>query len=232
MPAILAKLGQLLPLLLGSGGAASAAVRVGRLLYSASVGFIAVAWYSSWRNRKVGGKDFTKWPIPGIERGGDVGAPSRPDPDVSGYDAVIGGSSNPITANDNIGVLPGALGTSNLGPTPANTGSQQTTLYHLATVAKQQFGLSVTEYPPFGPVHQVHTSTSLHYKGKAFDCSGPEVRMHAFAQYVQSNYGRTVTELIHNPGFSIKDGQVRPPSFWGADVWAGHKDHVHVAIAR
>ena len=38
------------------------------------------------------------------------------------------------------------------------------------------------------------------------------------------------TELIHNPNGSIKDGQVVPPSFWGAATWSEHTNHVHWAM--
>jgi hypothetical protein len=43
-------------------------------------------------------------------------------------------------------------------------------------------------------------------------------------------------ELIHNtgngPGYAVKDGHVvNGPSFYGG-VWAGHKDHVHVAAGK
>jgi hypothetical protein len=230
--AMLEKVWPLLVAKAGQGDNVTAIVKTARAWFSFSFATILLAWYTSWRNKRVPEKDFTKWPIPGLSKDPELGAPSREDPDVASYDAAIGGSGNAITANDSIGVLPGAVGTQNLGPTPANTGSNSTSLHNLAVIASQQFGLRVGEYPPFGPVHQVHTSGSYHYKGQAFDASGIEVRMHAFAQFVKQNYGRTITELIHNPGFSIKNGQVVPPSFWGTEVWNGHKDHVHVAIAK
>jgi hypothetical protein len=54
--------------------------------------------------------------------------------------------------------------------------------------------------------------------------------MPAFASWVRTNYGARILELIHNPGFSMKNGKDVPPSFWGASTWAAHRNHVHVAI--
>lgn len=38
--------------------------------------------------------------------------------------------------------------------------------------------------------------------------------------------------LIHNPGFSVKEGQEVDPSFWGDETWSGHTDQVHAATYK
>jgi hypothetical protein len=51
--------------------------------------------------------------------------------------------------------------------------------------------------------------------------------MMQFAQYLASNYGQNLKELIYTPlGFSIKNGQRVPPYAQGS-----HYNHVHVAYA-
>lgn len=232
MLAVLQKLWPLLVARAGNGDNVSAVVRTARGWYTGTFSMILLAWYTSWRNKRTPDGNFTKWPIPGLSKEPETNSASRSDPDVSSYDGPVDQSILDPTSVTDLGALPGAIPTQDLGPTPAHTGSQSTSLYNLAVVATQHFKLRVSEYPPFGPVHQVHSANSWHYKGKAFDCSGPPAQMQAFASYVKTNYGRTVTELIHNPGFSIKNGQVVPPSYWGSDVWANHRNHVHVAIAR
>lgn len=104
-------------------------------------------------------------------------------------------------------------------------GPKSTILNGLAGVAQNQFHLTIT-----ATTNGTHVFDSYHYRGEAFDASGSEPDMKAFAQYVVNNYGTVVTELIHNPGFAYKNGMEVSPLFY-AQVWEGHKDHVHVAMA-
>jgi hypothetical protein len=52
----------------------------------------------------------------------------------------------------------------------------------------------------------------------------------AVAQFLASNYGTNIRELIYTPlGFGIKDGQRVGLDFWGPEINAMHYSHVHVA---
>lgn len=77
-----------------------------------------------------------------------------------------------------------------------------------------------------------HAPGSYHYKGEAVDLGGSPGQMAAAVDYIMSSgLYRELAEGIHNPGLSVKNGQVVPPSFWGAETWAGHANHVHLAFA-
>ena len=74
---------------------------------------------------------------------------------------------------------------------------------------------------------------SYHDAGKAIDIVGSGAQMKRAAQLIMSNFGTKIAELIHNPGFSVKNGKKVPPSFWGASTWANHGPrnwHVHWAM--
>jgi hypothetical protein len=111
----------------------------------------------------------------------------------------------------------------------------QRDLIHIGREAERRFGLTVAENPWFGGVSPVHATDSNHYKGLAIDVSGDPAKMDAFAKSVERRYGPVLAELIHNGGsggsYSIKNGQSVPSSFWGAETWAAHGNHVHVALA-
>jgi hypothetical protein len=87
----------------------------------------------------------------------------------------------------------------------------------------QKYGLQMTSgYRPGDP--------GWHGANRARDYSngtGPTPQMMQFAQFLASNYGAKLKELIYTPlGFSIKNGQKVPPY-----ATAGHYNHVHVAYA-
>lgn len=80
---------------------------------------------------------------------------------------------------------------------------------------------------------------SYHIPGRATDYSGPTEAMAAFAQYVATNWGPNVSELIHDPtgsmGMNINNGGFVDPGFYppgqhGADPTAG--GHVHLAFDK
>ena len=57
--------------------------------------------------------------------------------------------------------------------------------------------------------------------------------MLAFARYMATNYGASLSELIYSdPRMPqlINNGKVVDASFYGASTLRGHRDHVHVAI--
>jgi hypothetical protein len=85
----------------------------------------------------------------------------------------------------------------------------------------QSYGLQLTSgYRPGDP--------GWHGANRARDFSngtGPTPQMMQFAQFLASNYGQNLKELIYTPlGFSIKNGQRVPPYAQGS-----HYNHVHVA---
>lgn len=97
-------------------------------------------------------------------------------------------------------------------------------LNYLAGIAQNKFGLTITATTNGG-----HVANSFHYRGEAFDAAGDPDKMNAFSRFVQENFGPSISELIHAPGYAIKDGQnVNGPSVYSR-VWDGHRNHVHVA---
>lgn len=93
------------------------------------------------------------------------------------------------------------------------------------------FGLQVTsENRPGDP--------GYHGNGMAIDFSngtGNTAQMEAFANYMSTNFGTSLKELIYSsPTFGglIKDGQAAPgTSVYNAGTLAEHQNHVHVAAA-
>lgn len=78
-----------------------------------------------------------------------------------------------------------------------------------------------------------HSARSYHYQGKALDIGGPLSLLQATAEKIKKAFGSSITELILNPGASIKNGKSVPPSFWGAQTWANHGGsnlHLHWAM--
>ena len=72
---------------------------------------------------------------------------------------------------------------------------------------------------------------SYHDIGKAIDVGGSGALMKRVAQAIQSAWGSKITELIHNPGFSVKNGKRVSSGFWGGGTWGAHRDHVHWAMS-
>jgi hypothetical protein len=93
----------------------------------------------------------------------------------------------------------------------------------IANAALAQFpGLTVTSTTGGG-----HAAGSFHYRGAAVDLAGGD--MNAAAAWIGQRYGSRLAEGIHNPNLSVKGGRSVSPSFWGAQTWADHANHIHVA---
>jgi hypothetical protein len=109
-------------------------------------------------------------------------------------------------------------------------------LVTLCKRAEEHFGLRVAECDApgapsrWGPVHQVHATGSYHYAHRAADISGLPQSMNRFTRWVARNNTPRLAELIHNPNGSVKHGETVAKSFWGADTWASHANHVHLAV--
>jgi hypothetical protein len=113
------------------------------------------------------------------------------------------------------------------GGVRARGGGMQGGINQLAQAVVAQFpGLSITS-----TTGGTHAAGSYHYRGLAADIGGPPETMNRAAAWVGSRYGSSLAEGIHNPNLSIKDGRSVPSSFWGASTWAGHRDHLHLAVA-
>jgi len=76
-----------------------------------------------------------------------------------------------------------------------------------------------------------HAANSYHYRGMAVDIGGAVDVMRRAAAYIKRSMGASLTEGIHNPNLSVKDGKSVPSSFWGATTWANHANHIHLAVA-
>jgi phage-related protein len=77
-------------------------------------------------------------------------------------------------------------------------------------------------------------ANDYHGLGQAIDISNPgntQAINQEFARKIMASFGN-ITELIHNPNASIKNGQQVPPSFWGAATWQQHLSHVHWAMTE
>ncbi len=74
-------------------------------------------------------------------------------------------------------------------------------------------------------------NVSDHFYGNALDiASGDYGLMNRAAAYVRTRWGPSLKQGIHNPNLSINQGKTVDPSFWGASGWAGHADHIHMAL--
>jgi hypothetical protein len=73
-----------------------------------------------------------------------------------------------------------------------------------------------------------HAPGSLHYLGRAVDLAGSN--MDAIGTWIAHNLGSLLTEGIHDPTLSIKDGKTVASSFWGEPTWGNHANHIHVGV--
>jgi len=69
---------------------------------------------------------------------------------------------------------------------------------------------------------------SHHGAGNAVDLVNSN--MDGSSDWIKRNMGRGLEEGIHNPNLSIEGGKTVSPSFWGSETWAGHIDHIHLAV--
>lgn len=82
--------------------------------------------------------------------------------------------------------------------------------------------------------HSVNTTSgnrSLHVDGMAFDIAGEPGYMNRMADWIKSSgIYKNLTEGIHNPNLSVKNGEIVPNTFWGPAVWAQHANHIHLGV--
>lgn len=95
-------------------------------------------------------------------------------------------------------------------------------------IIKQFPGLGVT-----ATTDGNHVPGSYHYKGEAVDlASGDYGLMDKAAAWIKSSgMAKQLTEGIHNPNLAVKFGQIFKGEGPFGDVWAGHRNHIHIALA-
>jgi hypothetical protein len=80
--------------------------------------------------------------------------------------------------------------------------------------------------------------TSYHAANRAHDLAADVGTMRSAAEWInQSGLWRSLVEGIYNAGggsgwqnLSVKNKAQVPASFWGSGTWAGHRDHLHIAV--
>lgn len=75
-----------------------------------------------------------------------------------------------------------------------------------------------------------HAQGSYHYQGRAVDLAADAAYMQRAALWIEQHMWAQLTEGIHNPGLSVKYRVKVPSTFWGAGTWAGHANHIHIAV--
>lgn len=80
-----------------------------------------------------------------------------------------------------------------------------------------------------------HAAHSYHFLGRAYDLGADsQDAKDGCGQWCNEHVASSLTEGIHNGvshgDLSVENGQRVPSSFWGSVTWAGHVDHVHVAV--
>jgi hypothetical protein len=96
----------------------------------------------------------------------------------------------------------------------------------MASALTSRFPLSITS-----TTGGKHAHGSYHYKGEAVDLGGSPEAMHAASDWLMSSGTYAgLQEGIHNPNLSVRGGAQVSPSFWGKNTWAGHANHIHIAV--
>jgi hypothetical protein len=100
----------------------------------------------------------------------------------------------------------------------------------LITLLQRMFPLSVTSTTDHGRTRR--GTISDHQTGGAVDLSGtPEVMNRAASWIKSSGLYKRLKQAIHNPNLAVNAGKLVDPSFYAGD-WAGHVDHIHLAIVN
>lgn len=78
-----------------------------------------------------------------------------------------------------------------------------------------------------------HVSGSYHYQGRAVDIGGSSSAMYSASNWVKkSGLYKTLAEGIHNPNLAVDSGHIYSGAGPFGAVWAGHADHIHMAVQR
>lgn len=122
----------------------------------------------------------------------------------------------------------GIVGLARGGTVPGDTGGLHQGILDLVNSLYQRFGGSVSSGL------RSTDAGSLHSTGQAADYVPGNW---AGAAAAANRVGSSLLEGIYNPGtfggpaVSWDSGQQVSPGFWGGSTWAGHLDHIHLAVA-
>lgn len=193
----------------------SAIVRVGRFLYSVSIGWIAVAWYTGFVNART-----QPGSGPQLILGGKViGSVDRPDktPNIPtiGHGTAADNQPNqsgfvPQTPEQAgrklVAITPAQLGTPGLAgylwsspkkDAPGFDRNRYNGLLNIANILARQYGLKITSgYRP-------QSSGSLHASGLAFDFVGSMSAMKRADVWAANNPALFQEVFIHNAGSGL-----------------------------
>jgi hypothetical protein len=101
----------------------------------------------------------------------------------------------------------------------------------LKSGVREVVGAILTKFPELtitSTTSGTHASHSLHFEGRAADLAGGD--MDAIGTWIAQHLTAKLTEGIHNPTLSVKDGKPVGSSFWGTAVWAEHVNHIHIGV--
>jgi hypothetical protein len=215
---------------LGNGDEATMIVRLGRIIYATEAGVILLLWYTGYRNKRVPEGE-TEFPIPFLSKLKASGTVDRQSSDVDVPGMLKAAGTYEVGTQ--------AAGVADSVFAGANNIANKGTIVSIGKEA-QRLGMGVGEHPAFGGVNPtVHSANSLHKRGRAIDVNGEQKggdAVHwedAYANMLVARYGvGQFTELIWNGPHpvSIANGHRVDPSYWGAETWAAHKNHVHIGI--
>lgn len=136
------------------------------------------------------------------------------------------GVSHAAAGNAGSGLPGGASAAGTGGPSNGIWSGVQSGIHGVANRVMNRFpGLGVTSTLRAGD------TGSYHSLGEAVDLAGPPGLMSQAAQWINATMGGSLLEGIHQNGLSIKNGKQVPSSFWGANTWAQHRNHIHLAFA-
>jgi hypothetical protein len=119
--------------------------------------------------------------------------------------------------------LPGK-GVNPFGVTPGHPELKPGVSAAVATIIARFPGLSV------GSTLRPGDTDSRHSEGRAADLVGSAQEMNKAARWIEKYMVAALDEGIHNPGLSVDTHHKVPSSFWGAQTWAEHANHIHVAV--
>lgn len=199
----------------------AAVVRIGRFLFSSSAIVIGVTSYAAYVNEVTDPGLGPHFVLPGL--GKKTQPPDRADrsPAFAANagntpSGKSGGAQSPTNPKGQVNPNGSVKGHPEL---KANISAVA------ATVLKHFPKLIIT-----ATTNGNHVSNSYHYQGRAVDlASSNYAYMKQAADWIAANLTSHLVEGIHNPNLSVKNGKVVPSSFWGASVWAGHANHIHLA---
>jgi hypothetical protein len=76
-----------------------------------------------------------------------------------------------------------------------------------------------------------HATHSFHYQGRAVDLATSNYgEMDEIGRWIANNLTAKLAEGIHNPTLSVRNRARASQTIWGAETWANHRNHIHLAV--